>query len=232
MRASLGGGAVMQAYSYQETDEWTGGIIFAKSPIDARRNAANYLNRDGIGGLKINRRKDLDRYEETGVPARVLVAEGWNFECNGCGMRVDEDNLLDIGLSHKHVVGNESGWVFCCHSCRADYLSEKAARDAYGEAFLDMLREMVCTRFPSVQHNFDKFQSHVYCQSDADQISVVQALVKFDFPGREYAPATLEYRHEGIHGPTLIGPVKPQFYCSNGDQEAFEAMATQSRRAA
>lgn len=63
-----------KAYSYLETDEFTGGIVFAKSNIEARRIGANILNMDGIGGMTVSRRKDLDKYEQKGVPAWLLAA--------------------------------------------------------------------------------------------------------------------------------------------------------------
>lgn len=217
----------MPAYSYLETDEFSGGIVFARSNIEARRLGANLLNMDEIGGMQVTRRKDLDKYEGTGVPARELVAEGWWFECHGCGMRINDCALDDAGLPISGIVGTQGRSIYCCHTCRMEALAEDAASKAYGEAFLEMLRDLVRARFPDIEHHFDEHRSHVFIPRYSDPIVVAEAEVNFSFPGMKRGPAALRYRHEPphYHGGQLIGPVKPEFYCCNGDREAFEALA-------
>lgn len=222
----------MGAYSYFETDEYTGGIIFAKSNIEARKAGANLLNMDGIGGLEVRRRKDLDRYEASGVPAWLLVAEGWRFECHGCGMQINESNMDDEGMPVTGVVGVESGQIYCCHACRMQHKAEAAAKKAFGEAFLDMLRDMVRSRFPDFDHNFGQYRAHVYVSRWNHEVAVQRAEVRFSFPGMKIGPASLSYNHEGKYGSTLIGPVRPEFYCCNGDRETFEALAGHMRNGA
>lgn len=219
----------MGAYSYLETDESTGGIVFAQSNIEARRIGANLLDMDGIGGMEVKRRADLDKYEASGVPAWMLVSEGWHFECCGCGMSIDDCTMEDAGLPVTGVVGVESGRIYCSHACRMAYLARDAASKAFGEAFLDMLRDMVRSRFPDADHCFGEYQTHVYVPQWVDPLVVKQAQVKFAFPGMKIGPASLQYRHEGKHGSALIGPVRPDFYCCTGDREAFEAFAETSK---
>lgn len=218
----------MGAYSYMETDEWTGGIVFAKSNIEARRIGANLLNMDEIGGMQVNRRKDLDRFEATGVPASLLVSQGWRFECHGCGLRLDDYSLEDARLPVSGVVGVESGRIYCCHTCRMEARADDAAREAFGAAFLDMLKDVVRARFPGIEHHFGEHRQHVFVPHRMRPLVVVQARVSFAFPGMKIGPATMEYHHCGQHGSHLIGPVRPVFYCCNGDREAFEAFVAET----
>lgn len=216
----------MGAYSYLELNEWTGGIVFAKSNIEARRLGANLLNMDDIGGMEVKRRKDLDKYEGKGVPAWLLVSDGWHFECHGCGMRIDDCSMEDASLPITGIVGAESGAIYCCHTCRMEARAEHAAQEAFGEAFLDMLKDLVRNRFPNIDHCFGEHRQHVYVQRWSRPMVVQQARVSFNFPGMKIGPATLEYHHCGnAHGSPIIGPVRPHFYCCNGDREAFEAFA-------
>lgn len=212
----------MGAYSYLETDEWTGGIVFAKSNIEARKAGANLLDRDGIAGMEVKRRKDLDKFEATGVPAWILVSDGWNFECFGCGYRIEDWRMDEDGLPVTGVVGFEGGRIFCCHACRMEHLADRAAKEAFGNAFCDMLKDIVRARLPHIDPCFGEFQTYAYPQGQGGVYVVKYAQVKFRFPGMKIGPATIEYRHEGRYGAPLIGPVRPEFHCCNGDREAFE----------
>lgn len=211
----------MPAYSVLETDEFTGGIIFAKSNIAARKIGARVFNHDDMSGLQVKRRKDLDQYEGQGVPASLLVSQGWYFECHGCGMTINSDNMDEEGLPVRGIVGSEGGPIYCCHACRMDSRSKESARDAFGQAFLDMLRDIVMQRLPDIDHRFEEQTHHVYV-SEAAPWAVVQARVSFSFAGMSHGPASLRYDHSGPNGQSLIGPVRPEFYCCNGDKEAFE----------
>lgn len=217
--------AARKAYSYLETDEYTGGIVFASSNIEARRIGANLLNMDGIGGIEVKRRPDLDQYAATGVPARVLVAEGWRFECFGCGRSIDDCNMDDAGLPISGVVGYEQGAIYCCHACRIEDKTKSAAVEAHGAAFVEMLKDMVRNRFPGAEIHFGDHRHHHYVPPHYWPPVVVQASVRFEWPGQEIGPASFEYRHETHSGGCLIGPVRPEFRCCNGDREAFEAFA-------
>jgi len=212
------------AYTYNETDEWTGGVVFARSNIEARRMGANLLNMDEIGGLTVQRRPDFDQYADTGVPARVLVEEGWWLECFGCDLRISDCGMEDAGLPVSGIVGYEQGRVYCSHTCRMESQAEDAARDAFGKAFLDMLQDVVRSRFPGAAIHFGDGRHHAYVPRYWPLV-VQQASVEFDWPGQKIGPASLEYRHAGDHGRPLIGPVRPEFRCCYGDREAFEAFA-------
>lgn len=214
----------MGAYSAMETDEFTGGIVFAKSNIAARKIGANLWNHDELGGMQVSRRKDLDKYEATGVPAWLLVSQGWHFECHGCGVRIDDASFYDEGLPVTGVVGYESGSVYCCHACRMTDQAREAACEAFGAAFIEMLKDVVRNRFPDIEHAFGEHRQHVYVPRYYDPLVVVEVSVHFSFPGMKIGPASLRYRHASLINGPMIGPVRPEFFCCNGDREAFEEM--------
>jgi len=218
------------AYTYNETDEWSGGVVFARSNIEARRMGANLLNMDEIAGLTVQRRPDLDQYADTGVPARVLVEEGWWFECHGCGLRINDYRMEDAGLPVSGIVGYEQGRVYCSHACRMESRAEDAARDAFGKAFLDMLQDMVRARFPGAEIHFGDGRHHASVPRYWPLVAQ-QAVVEFEWPGQKIGRASLEYHHATDYGATLIGPVRPEFRCCNGDREAFEAFAAEYPKA-
>lgn len=222
----------MPAYVVMEMDERTGGVVFAKDKRTAERIGANKWADGEIGYVEVTRRADFDRYEDTGVPARILVEEGWHFECHGCGMRIDDSTFDDEGLPVSGIVGNESGAVYCCHTCRMQAQGREAQIKAFGDAFLDMLRDVVRTRFGEVEFVAgDSWGNHVYISRSYDPLVVSEASVAFNFLGQKIAPATLDYRHtirpSCIHpsGMDTIGPAECRFHCCNGDREAFEAWA-------
>ena len=217
---------MMAAYSVLETNEYTGGIVFAKDKRTASRIGADQWADGEIGYIEVTRRKDLDQYEGKGVPASLLVEEGWHFECPGCYMRINDYAMEDAGLPLSGIVGVESGTIYCCHPCRREHLSRKAAVKAYEAAFQDMLRDMVRARFSDaifVPEN--QWNNHAYVPHHYEPLVAREASVAFNFPGQKIGPATLTYRHEGMHGRDLIGPVKPYFTCCAGDKEAFEVWA-------
>lgn len=224
----------MPAYVVMEMDERTGGVVFAKDKRTARRIGANEWADGDIGYVEVTRRADLDRYEASGVPARLLVGEGWHFECCGCGMRIDDITFEDEGLPVSGIVGNESGAVYCCHTCRMRALGRDAQMMAMRDAFLDMLRDEVRKRFGEVDFVLGgTWQNYVYICRSYDPLVVSEASVAFNFPGQQIAPATIVYRHPTRpSGADMIGPAECRFRCCNGDREAFEAWVASNKPSA
>ena len=221
----------MPAYSVLETGEDTGGIVFAKDKRTASRIGANQWADGEIEYVEVSRRKDLDQYEGKGVPASILVEEGWRFECGGCGMMISDCSMEDAGMPLSGIVGVEGCAIYCCHQCRRDHLSREAAVKECGSAFQDMLRDMLRAQFSNaIFVPEDQWKNHVYVPKYFDPLVVREASVAFSLPGQKIGPATLTYRHEGIHGLDLIGPVKPYFTCCAGDKEAFEAWAALAQK--
>lgn len=218
----------MPAYIVNETYENTGGVVFATSKREALKWGADQYADGEKELVEAVRRKDLDRYEATGVPSSILVEEGWWFECSGCGMLIQNDALEEAGLRASDVVGTEHGRTYCCHACRAQSLAREAAQKTFGEAFQDMLRDMVRKRFGDDVVFCERGRNHVYVPY-SDPLVIQQASVAFEFPGQKIGPATLRYEHSGQWGARLMGPVKPHFECCFGDKEVFEAWAEHTR---
>ncbi|MEO0955758.1 MAG: hypothetical protein AAFY12_12250 [Pseudomonadota bacterium] len=224
--ASIG----LKAFQVQEPHEGKGGILFEKTAIAARRNGASIYNDDELRGMSVTRRRDLDKYERTGVPASVLIGEGWWMECHGCGMTITEDSLEDEKrLRWNDVVGFEHD-VYCCHACRMSSLATAAARKVFGDAFLDMMKDIVRKCFPETEAHFDDYRHHVYVPGQHTPFVVGQASVQFSFPGMEFGPAALVLRHEGQFGSALHGPARAIFTCCSGDREAFEEFVRDHKR--
>lgn len=211
----------MKAFIVQETDEGTGGVIFAKSNIAARKIGASEYNGGEIGGMSVHRAPGLDQYAETGVPARVMIEEGWWFECSGCGMRINEENLSEDGRPVSGVVGVMDSLVFCCALCHEQWTETQRRKREAGDAFLAKLKQHAARRLGAVDFVAGEFKEHVYVVEVDGHLIVRQAVVSFKFPGMAVGPANLRYDEAHNDGPQPL-----VFYCCNGDKDAFEAFAS------
>jgi len=142
----------MVAFLVQETDEWTGDIIFARSPIEARRYGAQEFNDGELGGMSVKRARWADQFAGKGVPARELIARGWHFEgCPSCGVRLEESALYDAGKRVDDVVGTTGGLAYCCARCRWREMKRARRLKAEGQRAIDALKAVVAARFPGAQ---------------------------------------------------------------------------------
>lgn len=217
--------SALKAYACTEDCEGTGGIIFANSNIAARKDAASIWGDGELAGWRVHRAPGLDKYQDTGVPTWILIADGWYFECNGCGMRMSEDTLYDEGLKVEGVVGKENGQSFCSHQCRMTYKARKAAVDAYGQAFLDMMKDLLRDRFHDADLCFGDHRQHVYVTMWDHPLTVAQAIVSFSYPGMKYGPAHLRYEKNGECNRDEISCGRWFYSVPNGDIEAYEKWA-------
>ena len=220
----------LKAYACTEDCEGTGGIIFAQTNLEARKSASNIWGDGELAGWNVHRAPGLDKYHAKGVPTWVLIADGWNFECNGCGMRMDETSLEDEGLSVEGVVGKENGWSFCSHQCRTEYKSRRAAADAFGEAFLDMMKDRLRDRFHGQDLCFGDHQHHVYVPMWNEPLAVDQAWVSFSYPGAKYGAAHLKYEKNGERNEDQISCGRWFYSVPNGDVPAYEEWAAKFPR--
>lgn len=216
----------MKAFIVQEPDEGTGGVIFAKSNIAARRIGADEYNGGEFGGLSVHRAPGLDQYAESGVPAHIMIAEGWWFECSGCDMRINEENLSEEGLPVSGVVGTMDGPVFCCAHRHEQWTESQRRKREAGAAFLEKLRQHVGRRLGAIDFVSGEFKEHVYVVEVDGHLIVRRAVVSFKFPGMAVGPASLRYDETQENGPQPL-----VFYCCSGDKEAFEAFASAGRAA-
>lgn len=219
----------MKAYIVTEDYECRGGVVFANRAVEARRFGADEYNNGEFSGMSVKRAKGLDKYAKTGVPAWLMIADGWSYECCGCGEPLGNDDIFDRGMSLTQVVGTDSGSVFCDWTCEAEYLAEYAATKAYGEAFLSLLRGMVKERFGPVKFPEGRFKAHAYCRRERGHEVIHEAQVFFELRGLNYGPASLRYQPFKYCREKEMR--RPEYHCCGGDRPAFEAWAAEAKAA-
>lgn len=214
-----------KAYTCTESCEGTGGIVFAKSNIEARKSAASIWGDGDLAGWRIYRSPGLDKYRNSDVPTQVLIEDGWFFECHGCGMKMDETSLADELLPVSGVVGKQNGRSFCSHQCRMDHSARTAAAKAYGEAFLDMMKEGLAKRFAGAELSFGEHRHHVYVHSWDSPLVVQQARVGFSYPGAKLGSAHLCYDKNGPNNYDEVSCGRWYYSVPFGDVKTYEAWA-------
>ncbi|MDY8108278.1 hypothetical protein U0C82_03825 [Fulvimarina sp. 2208YS6-2-32] len=213
------------AWTVQETDDRTGGIVFTRyrserARADAIRKGAR-LDYGEAYYLEACRTRWADRYAPGPVPHSAMVAEGWWFDCAGCGMRIDSDAMWEHKLDWRGVIGAGDGYTYCCAKCRADDIAMRASRKAAESAALADMRRQALAALPGVwcaPIDAKKWngRAHAYVtRKGADEPWVTeQATVPFDFPGRKIGYGTF-----GFH---KLGEAPRASVC-NGDLAAWEA---------
>jgi hypothetical protein len=215
----------LKAFGVTESDENTGGIVFATHGIVALRQGAAIFGSGEIYGWKARRAPWADAYAESRrVPMSVCVKHGWWIECAGCGMIINEGSLYDKKLRPSSVIGYQDSACYCCSACQKRDAKRKMRVKAAEAAGLDALRAEFRRRLPHA--TLDEVRTHAYA-CDYNGVTVLQqAIIDFTFPGQAIGPATLRldqsYRHNG--------PQRPRFLCCNGDLVAFEAWLVRVRR--
>lgn len=227
----------MRAFSVTELNENTGGIVFAKHAVTARREGANEYADGDFGYVSCHRAPWADKFVDIrDVPVSVMIDHGWHFECHGCGARIDEDWLNEEGLPVEGVIGTQSTSVYCCARCKWRTMKENAKRAEQQRIAIDAYKAEVLKRFPDAEiceaEPGHLPPHHAYVTRDKGAWHWGQVAISFKFPGMKIAPAHYR-RDEPLHQwrVPFIGPVKAYFTCCNGDREAFEAWAQQSRKA-
>lgn len=222
-------GAALKAFAVLEEGENTGGIVFARHAVVARREGAEQYNGGEFHGLSCRRAPWADEWaaRDEDIPARVLIDHGWHFECAGCGHTIDNDWLYDEDLPLDGVTGTQSSIVYCSEVCECrDKLRKAIARDHQRRA-IEALKAFVLKRFPGVAFAAkDNWSTHAYASESygrAHSWQVQQVVVSFEFPGLKIGPATCRIERCQPPNGDRIGPIWPEFSCRYGDKEAFEA---------
>ena len=215
----------MKAFSCLELDEWTGGIYFAEHRIAAHKAGANAYGDGELSYVQCRRATWADRYAETGVPARIAVAHGWRFECFGCGMNINEDEMLERKLPLYDICGLMSSRIYCSPRCKWRAMKENERRKCEEQAAIEDFKAIVLRRFPDAdfnvtQDNFNGHHAYVDREPGTGSWNRKQVIVSFKFPGMKFGPAT--FRMDGTQGEL---PTKADYFCCSGDQEAFEEWA-------
>ncbi|WP_257556484.1 hypothetical protein [Sphingobium sp. CFD-2] len=245
----------IKAYSVQETCEGTGGIVFAKHNVVARRIGARRHGDGDFDSVTCHRAPWADRYAEDGhVPASAAIEAGWWFECAGCGRRINEDlpnawaqemgrdeplrgqQLLYARWRPDHIIGYMDTAVFCRKACKVRHDRHEAERERRQNRAIDAFKRIILKRFPDAaicdnvgdDEPYYRRHHHAYATTVKGRWRVKQIKVAFAFPGMKIAPASLEYNPQSYD---MREHRKPAFRCCNGDKEAFEAWAASGREA-
>lgn len=223
--------AALKAFAVTEDDENTGAIYFAECDIVARRLGANEFASGDIAYVSCRRAPWADAYAGTAVPARVMIANGWHFECTGCGGRIDEDFLEDRGLTVEGVIGTQSGKVFCCSRCARKHMSLQRRRTAEERRAIEAFKAIVRRRFPDADFcdepdgGLFRGRHHAYVVPTPGGWHWQQVIVAFRFPGMSVGPAHFVMNDSYSYGPHPAG-----YTCCAGDRDAFEAYAATTRK--
>src|SRR6266704_2464483 len=216
---------MLKAFAVTEDYDNNGAIVFAERDIEARKWGMNEFGCDRLGGLTCKRAHWADSYAGKTVPAWLMIENGWNFECCGCGSKIDLDYLDDEDLPLDGVIGTQHSRVFCSPICEARQRLHDAFKTYHEHRSIDALKIFVLKRFPSVLIRADgNWLPRAYASKSSDGSSwqVEQCVGSFDFPGMKIGPATCRIeRRQGVFG-SLIGPILPQFQCCYGDKDTFE----------
>lgn len=208
----------MKAYAVTENYENTGGILFARHAVTARRWGADQWGDGEFSAVSCRRAPWADRYAETGkVPASDCIWAGWHFECHYCGTRIDSDYDPYETWTPDSVVGEQNSAVYCDRSCEHAAQRQKEHEHRMKERVLAHYSKRLLARLPgiTIRPLNDAYRgSHVYVDHNG---RVEQVVVGFDWPGQHHGPAAFRWgkRDYGATGIT----------CCFGDKDAFEAFA-------
>lgn len=225
---------MVKAFSVLEHGEYTGGIVFAKSGIAARRLGANEYADGDSSYVDCRRAAWADKYADSGVvPVGVMIARGWHFECAGCGHRVDLDYLDERDIYLEDVQGTQNSMVFCTPLCEAQHELHRAEAKHRETRWIRRFQKIIKRRFPDAEIVKDdgSMRPHAYASKSRDGVwRIEQIAVDFNWPGMKIGPATLRI---GMHTDWTVRPsvtrrTKPHWTCCSGDREAFEAYAKSS----
>lgn len=224
---------MIRAYAVLEDFENTGGIIFAERAVVARRLGANEYADGEFSAVTCRRAPWADGYVGRCVPARLMIANGWHFECSECGERIDGDYLEDRRLTLAGVIGSQNSHVFCGSRCARRWHSIQRRRKAEETRAIEAMKDIVRRRFPDADFCDEPDNGrylercHAYVVPGSGGWHWRQVTVAFRFPGMQFGPAV--YRIEECR---RTGPPRARYTCCNGDRAAFEAYAQATGRAA
>lgn len=184
----------LRAWAVQEDYESTGGIVFARYGIVARRAGAAQFNDGEFSGLTVRRAPWADKYAPGPVPALAMIRDGgWFFECGHCQRRIYDgaDDDSDAEVTADNAVEVEST-VYCSPICRRRFLNEKSERRALTERRLQSVRNALWRKCPGITL---MGRDHVYLAPRTRRGWIVgQTIVNFIFPGQPVG--ICQYRHD------------------------------------
>ncbi|AOR78629.1 hypothetical protein BES08_10820 [Novosphingobium resinovorum] len=222
----------MLAYAVLEEGESTGGVIYARSAIAARREGANEYADGDFSYVTCHRAPWADAYHGKALDVGLMILHGWHFECSGCGGRIDEDMLDEKQIEPDDVIGHQHSAAYCDARCEAGAALEKAQAEHVQKRWLRRFAKIVKRRFPDAVPEL----KHAYAILRDGRHVIEQVTVSFDFPGRQHWPAELTWRRRRDYAggyrrraPQPHASNKPTWQCASGDREAFEAYAAATK---
>jgi hypothetical protein len=224
--------SAVKAYAVLENYESTGGIVFASCNIAARREGAEEYADGDIGSVTCRRARWADAYASTGdVPASEMVAALWAFECSGCGININADLADEVdgyeGWSCSDIIGSQRSQIYCRASCETAHRAFELERSRRQDRAIERFKRVVERRFPTAvfpeKKPGQRGPHHAYASRSGDRWKIEQVSVAFNFPGMRIDAAHLRY--EQRYGQRQ----KPYWSCCNGDREAFEKFAAETR---
>jgi hypothetical protein len=226
----------LRAFAVTEHDENTGGVYFARHDIVAKKAGAAEVADGDISAVSCRRAPWADAYAGKAVPVRLMIANGWHFECTGCGARIDEYWLEENHLPVDGVIGTQWSAVYCCSRCLRKRLSLSRRRKAEEARAIDAFKAIVRRRLPAavfLDGPEPCFWRHrVYVTRDFNAGGGwhwEDVVVAFKLPGLEH-PATFELsRSWRGYGNPAIGPLQAVYKCAVADKAAFEAYAAATK---
>lgn len=232
-------GKPLKAYAVTEEGEGTGGIVFARHAVVARREGANEYGDGEFELVSCRRAPWADAYAGTdGVPVSVMVDNGWHFECGSCGRRIDNDMLWENDLLPEDVIGTQHTTAYCNERCEARDKLDRAEAKHRERRWIRRFEKIVLRRFPdaSIMKDGGRFcRPHAYAKRSKDGVwRIEQVVVSFTWPGQEIGPASLRVDTKTdwprFGGKAVTKREKPYWTCCAGDREAFEAYAKATAR--
>lgn len=201
----------LKAYVWQEEDEGTGGVVFAKSGVEARRLGASQFGGGDFNEGAARRAPWADAYVATKhVPLDVMLDNGWWFDCYQCGERISEDHESDDGSEQSPIEAGHA--TFCTPRCLHLWGWEKIETDRASANCIEELKANLLAKAPGVTITDDK--PHVYVRFEFMKPIVQQAIISFTFPGCAIGVGRYRFDKAGE---------EPHLTICAGDQAAWDA---------
>lgn len=130
----------LKAYMVREDDEGHCVIAFATNSATARREGGSELDLSFEEVDSCMRVPQFDQYAPGPVPIKALVANGWWFECQHCGVKFDEEGRHDWEENERDDECDpvEDGKAhYCSPTCQMGHWAERRERTARQLAVID-----------------------------------------------------------------------------------------------
>lgn len=205
----------LKAYAVQEEDENTGGIVFAKSNAQARREGSQAFGDGDFNWGRARRAPWADPYAPGPVPPLVMIDHGWWFHCLGCDRRVTDDSFgyeddYEIGPERAVEVGN---CVYCSPECKCTHELNRALRERAEASAVSRARANIKRMFPGATFADGYEHGHAYAVPFMGGYTARSLRVHFNFPGQTIGPAL--YAIDGVLA-------EPKITVCKGDVDAWD----------